>query len=943
MIGTTISHYRITEKLGEGGMGVVYKAEDTKLDRPVALKFLAAHLLSNEEAKKRFIREAKAAAALDHPNICTLYEIDEANGRTFMAMAFLDGRTLEQKIGEGPLPIEDALDIATQVAKGLQKAHGKRIYHRDIKPSNLVLVDEGPKERLVKIMDFGLAHLADQSKLTQKDTALGTPAYMSPEQTQGVPVDQRTDIWSLGVVLYEMVVAQMPFKGEYQQAIFYTILHEDYEPLTGLRRGVPMDLEFIVSKCLAKDVEQRYQRAEDLIIDLTALREKLAAKKSTTVRKAPATHIAAAPRPEQEAAGVVAAAVGTGTLAGPTKPPTQPEPAISANDPELSSPDSSTKSQPEPAPPQQSRIGQRAPWLVAGLATAIALAFAILFFALETPPPARSIVSAILPPEDVRRIDDLALSPDGEWLTFAGLPAEGETQLYLRRLDSPDTRSFDGTEGASYPFWSPDSRFIGFFADGNLKKTDISGGSPFTLADALAGRGGAWSEDGVILFAPNVFEPLHRVAVGGGPVSAVTELDPEGGQGSHRWPWFLPDGRRFLFQSSRAGAADQTSAIYLGSLDGELPTSLMPAGSNAVFSAGHLLFANQDTLLVRRFNAATAALHDEPQPLVEGAVRDSQVARGKFSAAAEGRLAYLPGSGATLSSLVWYERTGERLDAVGNPDNFVDVALSADETTAAVSLGEDLSTTDIWLYDLARNLPTRFTFAREFDGVPLWSPDDEHIAFTSNSSGSFGIFRKAVSGLEQPESLVDTDLLDMPRSWSLDGRSLLYVAQDSGTLDDLWFLPLEADGGRGEPEPYLRTKFQERDGQFSPDGRWVAYMSDESGRFEVYVAPFPKATGRVQVSTEGGGYPTWRGDGREIFYSTDDGSIMAAEVEATDARFRVGAVRRLFQANLHREGTYRRKYDVTADGQKFLVIEVAESEAKPVIMLDSNWPARLPK
>ena len=938
MIGTTISHYRITEKLGEGGMGVVYKAEDTKLDRPVALKFLAAHLLSNEEAKRRFIREAKAAAALDHPNICTLYEIDEVNGRTFMAMAYLEGRTLEQKIGEGPLPIEDALDIATQAAKGLQKAHAKRIYHRDIKPSNLVLVDEGPKERLVKIMDFGLAHLADQSKLTQKDTALGTPAYMSPEQTQGVPVDHRTDIWALGVVLYEMVVAQMPFKGEYQQAIFYTILHEDYEPLTGIRVGVPMDLEFIVSKCLAKDVEQRYQRAEDLIIDLTALREKLAAKKSTTVRKAPATHIAVAPRPEQKPP---AAAVGTGTLAGPTELPTQPEPTIGAIDPKLSSPESSTESQPEPAPPQQSRAGQRAPWLVAGLATAVAIAFALLFFALETPPPPRSIVSAILPPEDVIRIDDLALSPDGEWLTFAGLLTEGETRLYLRRLDRPDTRSLDGTEGATYPFWSPDSRFIGFFADGKLKKIDISGGSPFTLADAPAGRGGAWSEDGVIVFAANILPPLLRVAAGGGPVSEVTELDAEGVQRSHRWPWFLPGGQRFLFHSSRIGAADQASTIYLGSLDGEPPTSLMSSANHAVFSAGHLLFANQDILLARRFKAATATLHDQPQPLLDGVARDPQVSRGKFSASADGRLAYLPGSGAKLSSLVWYERTGQRLNPVGDPDYFVDVALSVDETTAAVSLGGDLRTTDIWLYDLARNLPTRFTFAREFDGVPLWSPDGGQIAFGSNRSGNIAIFRKAVSGLEQAESLVDTGSLAMPRSWSLDGRSLLYVSSDSGTLEDLWVLPLDADGGHGEPELYLRTEVNERDGQFSPDEHWVAYMSDESGRFEVYVAPFPNPTGRVQISTEGGRYPLWRGDGREIFYSTEDGSIMAAEVEATDARFRVGAVRRLFQANLHREGTYRRKYDVTADGQKFLVIEVVESEEKPVIMLDSNWPARL--
>ena len=945
MIGTSISHYHITEKLGEGGMGVVYKAEDTKLDRPVALKFLAAHLLSNEEAKRRFIREAKAAAALDHPNICTLYEIDEANGRTFMAMAFLDGRTLEQKIGEGPLPIEDALDIATQVAKGLQKAHAKRIYHRDIKPSNLVLVDEGPKERLVKIMDFGLAHLADQSKLTQKDTALGTPAYMSPEQTQGVPVDHRTDIWALGVVLYEMVVAQMPFKGEYQQAIFYTILHEDYEPLTGLRTGVPMDLEFIVSKCLAKDAEQRYQRAEDLIIDLTALREKLAAKKSTTVRKAPGTHIAAAPRPEQEAAAAVAA-IGTGTLAGPTKPPTQPEPTIGAIDPELSSPDSRTESQPEPNQPQQSRTPQRAPWLAAGLATAVAIAFALLFFALETPPPSRSIVSAILPPEDVTRIDDLALSPDGEWLTFAGLPTEGETHLYLRRLDSPDTRSLDGTEGASYPFWSPDSRFIGFFAEGKLKKTGISGGSPFTLADAPTGRGGTWSTDGVIVFAPKTYGPLHRVSAAGGPVSTVTKLNAE--ERTHRWPWFLPGGRRFLFLGSQTGtpAAVGESGIYEGFLDGKPAKTVMRSRVNAVYSNGHLVFARQNTLMAQAFDPEAAKFRGEPRPLREP-VGNSFYAKGGFSISEDGRLVYPSGSASGISSLTWYDRTGRRLGTVGEPASFRDIAVSPGGGVVAASVENEAGGANLWLYDLSRDLRTRFTFAQQADSTPLWSPDGTQIAFTSSRGGDFDVFRKTVSGVGEAEPLAANLGMELPRGWSPDGSSLLYVSigTNTNTGDDLWVLPITAadDETKPAPTPYLRTEFNERDGQFSPDGRWVAYMSDESGHFEIYAAPFPSATGKIQVSAGGGEYPLWRADGKEIFYRTDDGVIMAADVEADGERFRAGAPRRLFQVSQPTEGGYRRKYDVTADGQKFLVIELAESEAKPVIMLDSNWPARLPE
>ena len=798
-------------------------------------------------------------------------------------------------------------------------------------------------------------------------------------------MDHRTDIWSLGVVLYEMVVAQMPFKGEYQQAVFYTILNEDYEPLTGLRTGVPMDLEFIVSKCLAKNAGQRYQSAGDLIVDLTNLGQKLAAKKSATVRKAAATHIASASRPAQGPAPSPGSAVGRGAAAttagvrtdnppGRTQLPTEPGPSIRAQEPEPSTAKSSTDSRVEcPGPgdspaaapdgraePQRGTAGavrhgtaghgtpsarQRLPWIVAGAATAAALAFALLFFTVETQAPSRSIVSAILPPEGVSRIDDLALSPDGEWLTFVGLPAEGETQLYLRRLDSPDTRSLDGTEGASYPFWSPDSRFIGFFADGKLKKIGISGGSPFTLADAPTGRGGTWSSDGVIVFAPNIYGPLHRVSAAGGPVSTVTKLNAE--ERTHRWPWFLPGGRRFLFLASQTGtpaAAAGTSEIYLGFLDEKPPTMLMRSQANAVYSNGHLVFAHQNTLMAQAFDPEAANLSGEPRPLREP-VANSFFSKGRFSISEDGRLVYPSESASGISSLTWYDRTGRRLGTVGEPASFRDIAVSPDDGVVAASVNNEAGGANIWLYDLARNLQTRFTFAQQTDSFPLWSPDGTQIAFSSSRGGDFDVFRKAVSGVEEPEPLAANLGLELPRSWSPDGSSLLFISigTNTNTGDDLWVLPLTAadDETRPAPTPYLRTEFNERDGQFSPDGRWVAYMSDESGRFEIYAAPFPSATGKVQVSAGGGEYPLWRGDGKEIFYRTDDGVIMAADVEATGERFRAGAPRRLFQVRLPAQTGYRRKYDVTADGKKFLVIELAEGGAKPVIMLDSNWPSRL--
>ena len=597
MTGETISHYLVTEEVGQGGMGIVYKAQDTKLGRTVALKFLAAHLLSNEEANKRFIREAKAAAALDHPNICTVHEIDEVRGKTFIAMAYLEGQTLEQKIAECPLKFDDALDIAAQIGKGLAEAHAKGIYHRDIKPSNAMLLEKGSSGRLVKIMDFGLAHLTGQSQLTQKDTSLGTPAYMSPGQAEGRPADHRTDIWSLGVVLYEMIVGQMPFQGEYQQAIIYSILHEDYEPVTALRAGVPMELEWIVGKCLEKDPARRYQSAAELVVDLENQRDKLKSGKSRLGRSAAAT-------------------VGTGNPAGPSHPPAGPAP-VSATDPQQAE----STSPPDPAvlTPSRKPHRERLAWAAAALFAIATIALAVAYFS-QPAPRLETTRFFIHPPEGVSFGPRAAeISPDGRHLAFIGISDAGEQRLWVRSFDSLETRPLAGTEGAALPFWSPDSRFIGFFAEGKLKKISVDGGPAQTLSEATRGTGGTWAQgssgsDGLVVFAPRISSALVRVSDAGGEPAPATVLDESAQENAHRWPHFLPDGRHFLYVGGGAAGLTGVGArqVYIGSLDpgagGEsasvTKTPLLPDNTPVRYAPpspdhrnGHLLFAREDTLM----------------------------------------------------------------------------------------------------------------------------------------------------------------------------------------------------------------------------------------------------------------------------------------------------------------------------------------------------------
>ncbi len=787
MVGQTISHYKITEKLGEGGMGVVYKAEDTKLERTVALKFLAGHLLNDDEAKARFLREAKAAAGLHHANICPVHEIGEANGKTFLSMAFIEGEPVEARIANGPLPLKEALDIAHQMADGLDAAHDKGVVHRDIKPANVMADAKGH----VTIMDFGLALLTEASRLTKIDQTMGTVAYMSPEQAQGMEVDHRSDIWALGVVLYEMVRGGRPFQGEYDQALLFEIVNQEPEPLTGVRAGVPMELEFIVGKCLAKDPQDRYQRAGDAVVDLRSCAEKLKSGRSTTFR-----------------AGTVGTTQVTGATAG-----TQ-----AATD---------SLAGPEHAGTVPIKRKVELPWVIATLAIAIAVVLAWVQFS-RTPPDYEFTVSL---PEG-SRLHTLSASPDGHHLAIAVRGGESNSPLLVRSLDSVELRELAGTEGAGYPFWSPDSRYIGFFAQGKLKKIALAGGPAQSLCDAPVGRGGSWNEDGRIIFAPNPYGGFQYVSAGGGEPVPLKTGDPSQAQISRRFPHFLPDGRHFLYLD-RSPRGNDESGIFLGSIDGQPPRRLLSDQSNVIYvpgapmDEGFILFVREGSLMAQPFDAAGLEFAGDIFPVVEAVGRVANSNNHGFSASNSGTVVYAGEGAESQAQLAWFSREGSEIDRIGEPRPIRTFDLSPDEQKVALSVRAD-STADIWVYELARGTMSRFTSDPQTDFFPAWSPDGAFIAFASDREGTFTIYQKSAGGAGEAQALLTPEqrgLASYGSAWSQDGRFLLYSVSGPNTSIDIWVLPLD---GKQEPFPFLATEFRESAGQFSGDA--VGRLSCESIR-----------------------------------------------------------------------------------------------------------------
>ncbi len=892
---TILSHYRIVSKIGAGGMGVVYRGRDTRLDREVAIKFLSSDLARDPHRLERFEQEARATSALNHPNILTVYDIGNHEGAPYIVAELLEGEELRVQLDAGALPLRRVIDYSRQVVAGLAAAHEKSIVHRDLKPENLFITRDGR----VKILDFGLAKLtpmldasadsevATQMQFTNPGTVMGTVGYMSPEQVLGERVDHRSDLFSMGLILFEMLSGERAFQRATMPETMTAILKDDVPELNPANPGISPELEKIVRRCLEKKPERRFQSSSDLGFALETF--------STSASHGPA----------------------------------QARPAATEARSRL--------------PWASVRLRERLVWAASALLLLLAgVALAYGYFkraAIEV----HAVRSHILPPDRASfksaglDAGPVSVSPDGRSLAFVATSEEGKNLLWVRSLSALSAQPLTGTDGASFPFWSADSSALGFFADGKLKKVDAAGGPVFTVCDAPAGRGGSWNRDGVIIFAPDHLGSLRRVAASGGDTSEVTMLDQARGELAHRWPSFLPDGRHFLYLGAKlAFNASESDVIYVSSVDRGEAKVILRAGSNVAYAGGYLLFVRQPWLMAQPFDVTRLATTEDAFPIAEQVQSVHGSTNSVFSVSENGVLAYQAGAVESGSQLAWHGRSGKPLGALGDTARYAGQALSPDGKRVAVDLSDQTSNIDIWLIEVARGLRTRFTLDRGIDISPVWSSDGKHLAFTSNRKGHLDLYRKAASGIGNEELLLESGFEKFPQSFSSDGRFLLYYTLDnSRNKGDLWILPLT---GERKPFPFSQSEFNETYCAFSPDGHWVVYESDESGRSEIYIAPFPGPGGKRQVSASGGSQPRWRRDGKEIFFLAPDGKLMAAEVIGQGESLEIVTVRALFQTRVTGPGY---QYDVAVDGQRFLINTLVDQKVTTPITLVQNWTAGL--
>jgi Tol biopolymer transport system component len=888
----------VTAELGAGGMGEVWRAEDTKLGREVALKVLPEEFAKDPERMARFEREAKVLASLNHPNIATLYglesvpsgtetetETDTGTGpTTFLAMELVDGEELSEKITRGQIPVDEAIRIALQIAEALEAAHEQGIVHRDLKPANIKLRPDGT----VKVLDFGLAKAWDADApdsspsmsptLTAHATAagviLGTAAYMSPEQAAGVAADSRADIWSFGVVLWEMLTGRKLFEGETVSHVLASVLKDEPE-IEALPGALPSRIVELIERCLRKKPKRRLQSIGDARILLEEY---------------------------------------------------------------LVDPDACELSPVDAAPTGGRRIGWRVlPVAFALLGGGAAMGFLANRAEPDTPRVVRFILGA---PEDTSYHLDpvspgpVAVSPDGRSLVVSARGSDGNPVLYVRQLDSLEARRLPGSDGAQYPFWSPDSRSVGFFADGKLKKIETDGGPAISLANAENGKGGAWSPSGVIVFAPSYNTPLHVVSEAGGEPRALTVFDENRGDNSHRHPRFLPDGRRFLYLARGSGSSEASGhAVVAASLDDEDEIELLRSAAAADYAAGQLLYAREATLMARPFDPERFEFTGDAVPVCEDVMVINGAAVMVSSASGGDVLAYQSGGGRQGGILTWFDRAGTPQGTIGEQNGYREVWISPDGTMAAVAIDDRTSGMgDIWILELDRNLASRLTSDPGEEEQIVWSPDSTYVAFARAVASRTDIFRKLVGGASNAELVYESELDTFPTSWSPDGHFLAFDASSPDTGWDQWILPLEG----GEAYRFLHSKFNEANGVFSPDGRWMAYVSDESGRQEIYLTPFPGPGRRWRVSADGAMYPRWSSTGHELYYQGLDGSVVAVQIDLSEASPRIGTPETLIMSRLT---GLSYPYSPTDNGERFLLIDSQIGGESLNVVLD--WAAEL--
>jgi eukaryotic-like serine/threonine-protein kinase len=913
--GTRLGPYEIISPLGAGGMGEVYRAKDTRLDRTVAVKILPAHLSDNPEAKQRFEREARTISSLNHPHICVLHDVGSQDGTDYLVMEYAQGETLDSRLQKGPLPLKQALEYGMEICDALEKAHRAGIVHRDLKPGNIMLTASG-----AKLLDFGLAKpaaamfgaqpitnagnltpstptmnlsalAAPAAPLTQQGTIVGTFQYMAPELLQGREADARSDIFSFGCVLYEMITGRRAFEGKSQISVASSILEKDPEPLATLQPTTPQALDHVVLGCLAKDPEARWQNAADIARDLRW---------------------------------------------------------IATNGSSIST-----------APPV--RLRQRWREYLLSAAVVAALLAALVWSNLRQHEPARTLRSYLPPPAETGFdfTGDFsgppAITSDGTAIAFCARTAKEKDSIWVQSLNELTAKKLEGTEGAIFPFWSGDGKFVGFFADGHLKKVPASGGPVTILAEAPNARGGAWNQDNVIIYEPDYRDSLWRISAAGGTPVRLTQLE-SGKHTTHRWPSFLPDGKHFMFfATNHSGNSEQ--GIYFGSLQDGSYKHVLEADSDAQYASGYLLYHLQSALLAQKFDPTNGVVSGDPVPVANFVEYDTGTWHTTFAASQNGLLLYETGSKALGTDLVWMDRSGKTLGKVAERAFYKGSGrLSPDGKRLAISMGDPQA--DIWVFDLARGSRTRLTFGGATHLEPSWSADGQRVVYTKQTGATVttgtSLCARLANGGGQEEVLMQGNPSSEARTllspqWSPDARYLVHTEQSGPSGAGVWALPIagatdgEMKTGEKKPVAILQAPSpQARIVQFrlSPDGRWLAYSSTESGREEIYVTHFPSGAGRWQVSQNGGTFPAWRSDSKEIYFFGLDGAFQSASVNTKSEEFELEQLRTLFQINYSSPlGT---PYDVTPDGQRFVFATYAESVSTPLVLV-TNWAADLKK